>query len=92
MLASSARASRLLAVCEGARTPSLSALATPLLTPREREVVTLLAAGLTSTEIARRFVLSVRTVENHVHNIYGKLGVSSRRQLRSVLLGPEEVA
>ena len=92
MLASSARASRLVEVCEGARTPALSALATPVLTPREREVVTVLAAGLTSAEIARRLVLSVRTVENHVHNIYGKLGVSSRDELRSVLLKPEEAA
>lgn len=92
MLASSARAGRLLGACEGARTPPLSALAMPLLTPREREVVALLGAGLTSAEIARRLVLSVRTAENHVHNIYGKLGVSSRSELRSVLLGPREAA
>jgi DNA-binding NarL/FixJ family response regulator len=64
----------------------------PTLTPREREIAALLTAGVTSPEAARRLVLSVRTVENHAHNIYGKLGVSSRSELRSVLLGPKEAA
>jgi DNA-binding NarL/FixJ family response regulator len=90
--ACSARASRLLTPCEGARTPALATLSMPLLTPREREIVALLTAGLTSAEAARRLVLSVRTVENHVQNVYGKLGVSSRSELRSVLSGPKEAA
>jgi LuxR family transcriptional regulator, maltose regulon positive regulatory protein len=49
-----------------------------LLTPREREVVQLLAAGRSNDEIAAELVLSVRTVERHVENIYDKIGVSGR--------------
>ncbi|MFG2608507.1 LuxR C-terminal-related transcriptional regulator [Streptomyces sp. NPDC048514] len=51
------------------------------LTRREREVVRLAAEGLTSQEIAARLVLSVRTVDNHLHRAFAKLGVSSRRDL-----------
>jgi LuxR family transcriptional regulator, maltose regulon positive regulatory protein len=46
------------------------------LTPREREVLGLLAAGLSNQEISHELVLSVRTVERHISNIYGKLAVS----------------
>jgi predicted ATPase/DNA-binding CsgD family transcriptional regulator len=49
------------------------------LTPREREVLVLVARHYTNREIAEELVLSVRTVERHVANIYNKLGVSSRR-------------
>jgi len=49
-----------------------------LLTPREREVIRLLAAGRSNDEIAASLVLSVRTVERHVENIYDKIGVSGR--------------
>jgi DNA-binding CsgD family transcriptional regulator/tetratricopeptide (TPR) repeat protein len=49
-----------------------------LLTRREREVVRLLAAGRSNDEIAQKLVLSVRTVERHVENIYDKIGVSGR--------------
>jgi DNA-binding CsgD family transcriptional regulator len=48
------------------------------LTKRELEVLRLLAAGHTNKEIAARLVVSVRTVDRHVSNIYAKLGVSSR--------------
>lgn len=88
MLASSARARRLLEACEGARTPALSSLVPKPLTPREREVAMLARAGLTSIEIARRLVLSTRTVEGHLQRAYAKLGVSSRKGLRSVLGEP----
>ena len=85
MLASSARARRLLESCEGARTPALSGLAPDPLTPREREVAMLAVAGLTSPDIAERLVLSVRTVEGHLQQAYTKLGIASRAELRSVL-------
>jgi DNA-binding NarL/FixJ family response regulator len=49
-----------------------------LLTPREREVLRLLAAGRPNAGIASQLVLSVRTVERHVENIYAKIGVSGR--------------
>jgi DNA-binding NarL/FixJ family response regulator len=45
------------------------------LTPREREIVLLIAGGRSNREIAEALVLSVRTVERHVENIYAKLGV-----------------
>ncbi len=50
------------------------------LTEREQEVLNLLAQGLTNKDIAQSLVLSVRTVEAHLHNIYGKLNVASRTE------------
>ena len=50
------------------------------LTPRELEVLELVALGLTNREIAQRFVLGVGTVKNHVEHIIAKLGVSDRTQ------------
>lgn len=46
------------------------------LTAREREVIRLLASGRSNAEIAAELVLSVRTVERHVANIYGKVGAA----------------
>ncbi|HZO30125.1 MAG TPA: tetratricopeptide repeat protein [Chloroflexota bacterium] len=57
------------------------ATAVPPLSPRECEVATLVARGLTSREIATRLVISERTAETHVGNILGKLGVGSRAQI-----------
>jgi DNA-binding NarL/FixJ family response regulator len=50
------------------------------LTPREIEVLQLLAQGLDNAAIAQRLVLTKRTVQNHVSNIYGKLGVTTRTE------------
>mgnify|MGYP000426344100 CR=1 FL=1 len=50
------------------------------LTPREMQVLHLLAEGQSNRQIARHLSLSVRTVEAHLHNIYGKLGVNNRTQ------------
>lgn len=55
------------------------ALVEPL-TDREREVVALLAQGLSNKDIAQKLYLSVRTVEGHLANIYGKLQVRSRTE------------
>lgn len=51
------------------------------LTPREREVVSLLAQGMTNAEIAAELKLSVRTVESHRARIQHKLGVFGRSSL-----------
>ncbi|MBN2047662.1 MAG: hypothetical protein JW750_07470 [Anaerolineaceae bacterium] len=50
------------------------------LTPREREVLALLAAGNTNAEIADQLFITVRTVKKHTSNIYGKLNASTRTQ------------
>lgn len=50
------------------------------LTPREMEVLCLLAQGLDNTAIADQLSITKRTVQNHVSNIYGKLMVSSRTE------------
>jgi DNA-binding NarL/FixJ family response regulator len=49
-----------------------------LLTAREQEVLRLVAQGRSNAAIAAELVLSVRTVERHVENVYGKIGVSGR--------------
>jgi two-component system response regulator BaeR len=50
------------------------------LTPRELEVLELLAEGLTQAQIARQLVISPRTVGTHIQNLLGKLDVHSRAQ------------
>jgi two-component system response regulator DevR len=52
----------------------------PELTPRENEVLALLAEGMTDREISLALVISRRTVESHVRNLLEKLGVQSRLQ------------
>ncbi len=86
-LAQATRARELAEQCEGARTPALLDLETPLpLTAREREIANLAARGLTNREIASRLVVSVRTVDNHLHHIYSKLGVEGRSALHDILV------
>jgi DNA-binding NarL/FixJ family response regulator len=68
----------------------------PELTDREREVLELIAQGHNNAEIARRFVLSPKTVRNHVSNIFTKLQVADRAQAivraRDAGLGRERFA
>ena len=54
------------------------------LTPREKEVLRLLAAGLSNKEIAARLKLSEHTAKFHVASILGKLGASSRTEAVSI--------
>jgi DNA-binding CsgD family transcriptional regulator len=80
------RATALLAACEDARPPTLRHQ--PLvdeLTSREREIALMAATGRSSREIAERLVVSIRTVDNHLHRVYRKLGVSGRGGLTRLL-------
>ncbi|BBY37482.1 LuxR family transcriptional regulator [Mycobacterium mantenii] len=64
------------------RTPALNASAHPLpFSARERQIVTLVAAGLSNRQIADRLVISVRTVEGHLYRLFTKLGINTRDQL-----------
>ncbi|WP_051366540.1 helix-turn-helix transcriptional regulator [Hamadaea tsunoensis] len=90
--ACAAEADELLRRCQGATTPGLIAAGgrTPL-SGREREIADLVLRGLTSKQIAEQLFLSVRTVSNHLQNIYTKLGVTSRAEL-SGIVGRREAA
>ena len=50
------------------------------LSPREREILDLLAKGFRYKEIAAQLFISVETVRKHIRNIYGKLQVTSRTE------------
>ncbi|HEU4354977.1 MAG TPA: response regulator transcription factor [Actinomycetota bacterium] len=68
---------------EFVRTPDRSAPAPAeleTLTDREREVLVLIAHGLTNQEIAERLFLSMATVKTHVNRVFAKLGVRDRAQ------------
>lgn len=52
----------------------------PFLTVREGEILRMLEAGMSNREIADRLCIALHTVKNHVHNILGKLGVSTRME------------
>jgi DNA-binding CsgD family transcriptional regulator len=60
--------------------PSLAALS-----ERELRVARLVAAGLTNKETAQELYVSPKTIEYHLGNIFSKLGISSRRELRALL-------
>ncbi|MBV9582183.1 MAG: response regulator transcription factor, partial [Chloroflexi bacterium] len=72
----------------GASQPSPSARASSAsaLTPREAEVLRLIAGGQASKEIARALAVSVTTVERHITHIYDKLGVRGRAEATAYAL------
>jgi DNA-binding CsgD family transcriptional regulator len=57
------------------------------LTPRQRQVCELAAAGKPNRAIAQELFLSIKTVETHLAAGYGKLGVSTRAELAERLAG-----
>ena len=63
-----------------ASSPAAPPRAFPELSDREEEIVRLIAQGRSNHEIADRLTLSVKTVQNHVSNIFGKLQVADRAQ------------
>lgn len=57
--------------------------------PRERQIVSLLASGCSNQEIANRLGLRLQTVKNHLSRVYRKLGVPNRVQLAVRVLQQE---
>jgi DNA-binding NarL/FixJ family response regulator len=75
-----------LELCKGVHTPGTSAIEPRvLLTPREQEVATLAAKGMSNREISGALDVSVRTIENQLQRTYEKLGVASRSELADVI-------
>jgi DNA-binding CsgD family transcriptional regulator len=84
-LGCSTRADTLAAQC-GAITPALRQASETLpLTDREREIVMLIAEGLSNRAVAERLTLSVRTVESHIYRAMLKTGTTSRDELATLL-------
>jgi DNA-binding CsgD family transcriptional regulator len=73
--------------CPDAATPLVRSAVAADLTPREREVAEMAAAGRANREIAELLFVSQRTVENLLQRVYGKLGLGGRDQLGDALRG-----
>ena len=82
------RARRELSATTGRRTRRFIDVPSVQFTGQEALIAELAQQGLSNREIGGRLFLSPRTVEWHLRNIFGKVGVSSRRQLRDTALGP----
>lgn len=63
-----------------------------MLTPREREVLRLLASGDTNERIAATLGIAVKTVERHVTNVYRKLGAGGRADATRAAVAMELVS
>jgi DNA-binding NarL/FixJ family response regulator len=66
------------------------ALATPLLSPREKQVMSMVVLGFTNCEIAARLYVTERTVKSHLSSAYRKLGVRSRQQATALILNASD--
>ena len=63
-----------------------------LLTPREREVMTLVAAGFKTSELAERLIVSPETIKSHVQNAMAKLGAYTRAHAVAIALVSGQVS
>ncbi|GAA1382904.1 response regulator transcription factor [Catellatospora chokoriensis] len=68
------------AAAEPARVPARA-----VLTPRQEQIALLVAAGSTNVEVATRLAISAHTVKHHLRGVFDRLGVASRRELRTTL-------
>jgi len=85
-LGCAARAQKLAEECGGAVTQALRLAAEPLpLTDREREIVMLVAEGLSNRDIAERLVVSVRTVESHLYKAMARTDTRNRDEVAALL-------
>jgi DNA-binding CsgD family transcriptional regulator len=66
------------------RTPDTSAQ----LTPQEQQIARLVSQGLTNKEVATELYLSPRTIDAHLRAMFAKLGITSRRELRTAAVLP----
>ena len=73
-------AATLLTYFPAASQPATLSLASDLLSPREREVLQLIAEGLTNQEIANKLVIAPSTAKRHTINIYNKLDINNRAE------------
>lgn len=76
---------RVLLIASGGRLKELGDNPVDALTPSEHQIATLAAAGATNREIAKTLFVALRTVESHLSRTYRKLGVRSRKDLRTAL-------
>ncbi|MEF2254685.1 LuxR family transcriptional regulator [Microbacterium schleiferi] len=74
-----------LMAADGVDAPLLQRRDSPVISQREREVAIAAASRARSREIAERFGVSSRTIDNQLQSVYRKLGVSSRDELRAAL-------
>jgi DNA-binding CsgD family transcriptional regulator len=58
-----------------------------VLIPQEAQIARLASAGRTNPEIGADLFISPRTAEYHLHNVFSKLNISSRKQLGNALTG-----
>ena len=62
----------------------------PAFSHRERQVLALVARGLTNSEIAEHLLLAQSTVKSHLSSAFAKLGIRSRKEVSALLLDPEQ--
>jgi DNA-binding CsgD family transcriptional regulator len=80
------RAGDFIQQCDSFSTPAMQAMEVrSQLTPAERDVAALAAAGRSNKGIAADLGLSVRTVENQLWHVYQKLGIKGRSELKEIL-------
>jgi DNA-binding NarL/FixJ family response regulator len=80
-----ARELRRLGVRAWRRGPSSQGASIGALSPREREIAHLVAGGASNREVADALLVSPKTVERHVTNLFAKLGVRNRTELGAAI-------